>query len=125
MGTPTRRARLRSADDNVRAGEGQCWVRGPGARPPANRQPSDRRARPTPGAWVAPGAVLPASQTTFSEAALALGARYCYRVLTVGALGDGDLNAPICGTPDKALRGRGEALAVNRLDICGQRFELP
>jgi hypothetical protein len=65
----------------------------------------ERRDGPDTASWVAQGPVLPAGQTSFNQANLVLGTRYCYRVIAVGLLGDAAPNTTTghCGTPDSPL----------------------
>lgn len=48
-----------------------------------------------------------ANVTTFNQAGLTLGTRYCYRVLAVNAFGDSAPTAVVCGTPDTPLPASG------------------
>lgn len=62
--------------------------------------------------WVAQGAVLAAGVTSFNQAGLVLGSRYCYRAVTVGTLGDGDPNTPSCAQPDKPMSAGSGTLLI-------------
>ena len=62
----------------------------------------ERRDGPDSAAWTTK-ATLGAAVTSFNEAGLTTGMRYCYRAVTVGSTGDGPPNTPSCATPDVPL----------------------
>lgn len=63
----------------------------------------ERQDGPATAPWVAQGAVLGAGVTSFNQPGVVLGARVCYRVVTVNAVADGDPNLESCATPGKPL----------------------
>lgn len=57
--------------------------------------------------FVQQGPTLPGDATTFNQTGLVIGTRYCYEIVTTGAVGDGPVAGPVCGTPDLPLPASG------------------
>jgi len=65
----------------------------------------ERRDGPDTAPWVSQGTVA-SGVTAFNQAGLALGTRYCYRVVAFNAFGDTTTAPPEgCGTPDRPQGG--------------------
>ena len=67
----------------------------------------ERRDGPDTEPFVAAAPVLAAGVQTFTQAGLAIGTRYCYRVIKTNAFGDSAPLGPACGTPDAPLPASG------------------
>ena len=67
----------------------------------------ERRDGPDTAPFVAAAPALAAGVQTFNQAGLALGTRYCYRVIKTSAFGDSAPLGPACGTPDVPLPASG------------------
>ena len=57
--------------------------------------------------FIQQGATLGVAVTTFNQGGLVTGTRYCYEIVTTGALGDAPPAGPVCGTPDLPLPASG------------------